>query len=81
MNPAEFSLQTISPTVATRSLPTAQKNDKIPVPRVQLEPIYVSLKAALSDGWADYKAAVNAFVFGKQDSPEARPHVIDERVH
>ncbi|KAK0248565.1 hypothetical protein B0A54_11244 [Friedmanniomyces endolithicus] len=70
MNPAEFSLQTISPTVATRSLPTAQKNDKIPVPRVQLEPIYVSLKAALSDGWADYKAAVNAFVFGNLNQAE-----------
>ncbi|KAK0283601.1 hypothetical protein LTR35_006060 [Friedmanniomyces endolithicus] len=70
MNPAEFSLQTISPTVATRSLPAAQKNDKTPVPRVPLEPIYVSLKAALSDGWADYKAAVNAFVFGNLNQAE-----------
>jgi transcriptional coactivator HFI1/ADA1 len=67
MNPADLSI-TISPTLTTKSpatLSTAlNKNGKIPVPRVDLEPIYVQLKAALGDQWTDYKAAVNAFTLG-----------------
>lgn len=43
---------------------TLQKNGKTPVPRVDLEPIYVQLKSALGDQWTEYKAAVNAFVLG-----------------
>ena len=67
MNPADLSI-TISPTLTTKALTTPSttlnKNGKIPVPRVDLEPIYVQLKAVLGDQWADYKAAVNAFTLG-----------------
>jgi transcriptional coactivator HFI1/ADA1 len=67
MNPADLSI-TISPTLTTKALATPStalnKNGKIPVPRVDLEPIYVQLKAVLGDQWADYKAAVNAFTLG-----------------
>jgi transcriptional coactivator HFI1/ADA1 len=67
MNPADLSI-TISPTLTTKALATPStalnKNGKIPIPRVDLEPIYVQLKAALGDQWADYKAAVNAFTLG-----------------
>lgn len=69
MNPADLTLPTRSPTLATKNLPTpqssAQKNGKTPVPRVDSEPIYTQLKAALGDGWAGYKAAVSAFICGK----------------
>lgn len=68
MNPADLTLPTISPSLTAKTLPTpqssTQKNGKAPVPRVDLEPIYTQLKAALGDGWAEYKAAVNAFVLG-----------------
>jgi transcriptional coactivator HFI1/ADA1 len=70
MNPADLSI--VSPTLTTKSpatLSTAlNKNGKIPVPRVDLEPIYVQLKAALGDQWTDYKAAVNAFTLGTRQS-------------
>ena len=71
MNPADLSI-TISPTLTTKALTTPStalnKNGKIPIPRVDLEPIYVQLKAALGDQWADYKAAVNAFTLGTRQS-------------
>ena len=67
MNPADLTLNT-SPNLVSKAIPTAlpitQRNGKIPVPRVDLEPIYTQLKAALGDQWADYKAAVNNFVCG-----------------
>lgn len=71
MNPADLTLPTLSPTLTAKTLPTpqssAQKNGKTPVPRVDLEPIYTQLKAALGDGWAEYKVAVNAFVLGMHE--------------
>lgn len=66
MNPADLTLN-ISPSLSSKALPVSslsQRNGRIPIPRVDLEPIYTQLKAALGDGWADYKAAVNAFVLG-----------------
>ena len=67
MNPADLTLNT-SPTLTSRPIPapllTAQRNGKVPVPRVDLEPIYTQLKGALGDHWADYKVAVNNFVCG-----------------
>lgn len=69
MNPADLTLA-ISPTLANKtalaSSPAVQKNGKLPVPRVDLEPIYTHLKAALGDQWPDYKAAINAFVLGME---------------
>lgn len=69
MNPADLTLAIVSPSFTSKTLPTPQssalKNGKVPVPRVDLEPIYTQLKAALGDQWADYKAAINAFVLGK----------------
>ena len=67
MNPADLTLS-ISPTLTSKQIPApllvAQKNGKVPVPRVDLEPIYTQLKSALGDQWGDYKAAVNSFVCG-----------------
>jgi transcriptional coactivator HFI1/ADA1 len=71
MNPADLTL-TISPSLTNRPLPTAAvapRNGKIPVPRVDLEPIYTQLKAALGDQWTEYKAAINAFVLGPSRTP------------
>lgn len=70
MNPADLTLPAISPGLTTKSslalsasLP--QKNGKAPVPRVDVEPVYTLLKAALCDHWVEYKAAINAFVLGE----------------
>jgi transcriptional coactivator HFI1/ADA1 len=69
MNPADLSIS-ISPTLTTKTPITPSsvlnKNGKIPIPRVDLEPTYILLKAALGDQWNDYKAAVNAFTLGMQ---------------
>ena len=69
MNPADLSINNLSPTLTNRPLPLSinapLKNGKIPIPRVDLESTYTQLKAALGDQWADYKAAVNQFMLGE----------------
>ena len=75
MNPADFTLASASPTLATRlAIATPQssalKNGRISVPRIELEPIYVQLKAALGEHWTEYKTAVNAFVLGNVNQAE-----------
>nr|XP_001400593.2 transcriptional co-activator (Hfi1/Ada1) [Aspergillus niger CBS 513.88] len=44
--------------------PPTQKSTKalISVPRLDLEPIYTELKAAIGDNWADYKEATSLFL-------------------
>lgn len=68
MNPADLSLPGISPTLTTKNLSLNTsllgKSGKVPVPRIDVEPIYVQLKSALGDHWNDYKAALGAFVLG-----------------
>lgn len=69
MNPADLTLS-ISPITSSKIPPTPvsasqqQKNGKVPVPRVDLEPIYTQLKAALGEQWGPYKEAINAFMLG-----------------
>lgn len=67
MNPADLSIA-ISPTLTTKTpvtpSSTLNKHGKIPIPRIDLEPIYSQLKAALGDQWTEYKAAINAFTLG-----------------
>lgn len=72
MNPADLTLNT-SPTLISRPTPgslSITKNGKTPVPRVDLEPVYVQLKGALGEQWVDYKTAVNAFVLGTLNQAE-----------
>ena len=48
------------------SAPPTQKSTKalISVPRLDLEPIYTELKAAIGDTWAEYKEATTLFLLG-----------------
>lgn len=66
MNPADLTLS--KPTPAPLSI--APKTGKAPVPRVDLEPIYIQLKGALGEQWAEYKTAINAFVLGNLNQAE-----------
>lgn len=45
-----------------------QKTTKalISVPRLDLEPIYTELKAAIGDNWAEYKQSTGLFLLGTQ---------------
>ncbi|KAK4540350.1 hypothetical protein LTR36_009307 [Oleoguttula mirabilis] len=75
MDPANLILPTLSPTLTAKTLPTPvssqfKNGGKMPVQRVDLEPIYTQLKAALGEGWTEYKAAVNAFVLGNLNQAE-----------
>lgn len=33
--------------------------------RIDLEPLYTSLKSAIGDHWAEYKEAISLFILGK----------------
>jgi hypothetical protein len=48
---------------------STQKATKVAnaVQRVDLEPLYTSLKAAIADHWSEYKEAMNFFVLGKSE--------------
>ncbi|KAK4574077.1 hypothetical protein LTR86_001838 [Recurvomyces mirabilis] len=74
MNPADLTLPTISPTLASKTLPTAQlfalKNGKAAVPRADVEAIYTQLKSALGDQWADYKTVINQYTLGNLNQNE-----------
>ena len=70
MNPADLSL-TISPSLTKATpaplAPTAKNNvppAKEKIARIDLEPVYTALKAALGDAWPEYKRALSDFVLG-----------------
>ena len=79
MNPAELTIGSfgdISRNNFTKATPASlpQTNgagaapavgSKTLVERVNVEPIYTQLKSALGDNWLDYKAAISAFLLGK----------------
>ena len=78
MNPAELTL-TISPSL-TKASPATIKHGisaaTVPptgrtlVERINVEPIYAQLKAALGDQWSDYKATIAAFILGSLNQAE-----------
>ena len=55
----------VAPTKTSNGL-VPQKYTKalISVPRIDLEPIYTELKAAIGDGWAMYKESTSLFLLG-----------------
>jgi transcriptional coactivator HFI1/ADA1 len=57
-------LSTTKPVISTA--PPIQKSTKalISVPRLDLEPSYTELKAAIGDNWADYKHNTALFLLG-----------------
>ncbi|GKZ33252.1 transcriptional coactivator hfi1/ADA1 [Aspergillus brasiliensis] len=57
--------------------PPTQKSTKalISVPRLDLEPIYTELKAAIGDNWADYKEATSLFLLGQLNQSELSARV------
>lgn len=54
-----------SKTVASAAA-ASQKSTKalISVPRLDLEPVYTELKAAIGDNWAEYKQSTTLFLLG-----------------
>ncbi|OOF90776.1 hypothetical protein ASPCADRAFT_400506 [Aspergillus carbonarius ITEM 5010] len=59
------------------SAPPTQKSTKalISVPRLDLEPIYTELKAAIGDTWAEYKEATTLFLLGQLNQGELSSRV------
>lgn len=53
------------------SAPATHKSTKalISVPRLDLEPIYTELKAAIGDNWAEYKESTTLFLLGMPYQP------------
>lgn len=60
------SASAVSSKSATANGPATQKSTKalIAVPRLDLEPIYTELKAAIGDKWAEYKESTALFLLG-----------------
>ena len=67
-NPSSLSLSKVNSVSAlpsqkaTKAVSTAQ--------RIDLEPLYTSLKAAIGDNWGKYKEAISLFVLGRCSSPQ-----------
>ena len=61
---------TLTPTVSTKQLPAPTNNASKATktapaaPRIDLEPLYASLKQQVGDKWARYKDAICAFILG-----------------
>lgn len=57
---------------AVPTTPATQKSTKplISVPRLDLEPIYTELKAAIGDNWAEYKQSIALFLLGHLNQSE-----------
>ena len=74
-NPSALSLSKINGVSAlpvqkaTKTVSTAQ--------RIDLEPLYTSLKAAIGDNWGKYKEAISLFVLGRYSSLLGRFRTFD----
>ncbi|KKK25597.1 hypothetical protein ARAM_005106 [Aspergillus rambellii] len=83
INPAELSrADSTSTAIASSkstapSAPSTQKSMKalISVPRLDLEPIYTELKAAIGDNWTEYKEATTLFLLGQLNQNELSSRV------
>lgn len=73
IDPAALSrTESTSTSVATPKAPSGPANQKytkalISVPRLDLEPIYTELKAAIGDNWAEYKESTALFLLGMSE--------------
>jgi hypothetical protein len=52
-------------TVTNGSAPLKGSRALISVPRLELEPAYTDLKAAIGDKWAEYKESTALFLLGE----------------
>ncbi|KAF2157878.1 hypothetical protein K461DRAFT_290149 [Myriangium duriaei CBS 260.36] len=81
MNPADLHRIELpnldaTPPLSAKALPGSAilpgKNAKLPttIPRIDTEPIYAALKAAIGEHWTDYKTALSSFLLGKLNQAE-----------
>lgn len=61
-NPSSLSLKQVNSVTA----PSSQKASKTvsTAQRIDLEPLYTSLKAAIGENWGKYKEAISLFILG-----------------
>ena len=65
LNPSALSLSKPNALSTTAPAPKASKVAVATGPqRVDIEPIYTSLKAAIGERWLDYKKALGKFIIG-----------------
>ena len=57
--PSNLKLNGVTPLSAQKAIKAVNT-----VQRIDLEPLYTSLKAAIGEHWADYKEAIGLFVLG-----------------
>jgi transcriptional coactivator HFI1/ADA1 len=74
IRPNEINMAT-TPTLSNKTLPAPQSQQKaekkITAPRIDLEPLYVAVKGAISDAdWATYKSTISAFLLGQLNQEE-----------
>ena len=73
-----ISQPTLAPLTTTKlngsSVPSSQKTAKPAntAQRIDIEPLYTALKAAIGDQWGAYKEAINLLVIGKSCYVKAR---------
>ena len=57
--------RTESMTGLDAKMQTASSSTRMGVPRIDTEPMYTALKAAIGDAWSDYKTAMSDFLLGE----------------
>lgn len=62
--PTSLSLGTSKPNVAPIALSVKTIRTTATAQRIDLEPLYTSLKAAIGDNWTQYKEAVSLYILG-----------------
>lgn len=65
--PTSLSLGTSKPNGAPIALTVKTIRTTTTAQRIDLEPLYTSLKAAIGDNWTQYKEAVSLYILGKCD--------------
>jgi len=76
MNPADLNINRSDGLLNLETTPTsngAPKSKSATVPRIDTEPIYTQLRAALGDHFAEYKSALGNFFLGT--------HTANKEVH
>lgn len=65
--PTSLSLGTSKPNGASIALTVKTIRTTATAQRIDLEPLYTSLKAAIGDNWTQYKEAVSLYILGMCD--------------
>lgn len=63
-SPLNYSANLISSKASTYNFQAKLAKPTVTAPRIDLEPLYTTLKEAIADSWGEYKEALRLFILG-----------------